>query len=120
MHQVLGPYHFAAEGFADGLVAEAYSKDRSFPGHVTNEGNEDPCLTRGAWARRKKNAIRLERFDLSYRQLIVAAHFDLRSQLSEILDEVVGEGIVVVENEDHVKFQCSAREVSSLRIGLGR
>jgi hypothetical protein len=34
-------------------------------------------------------------------ELIIAANNDVRTQLAEILDEVVGEGIVVVENEDH-------------------
>jgi len=32
--------------------------------------------------------------------LIVAADLDLGAQFSEVLDEVVGKGIIVVEDED--------------------
>ena len=40
----------------------------------------------------------------SQRDLIVAAHFNLRPQFADVLDQVVGEGIVVVEDEN----QCQA------------
>ena len=43
----------------------------------------------------------LKRFDLFDGQLIVAANDHVRTQLAEILHEVVGEGIVVVEHENH-------------------
>ena len=37
----------------------------------------------------------------STRELVVAADGHLRAQLAHVLHEVVGEGVVVVENKDH-------------------
>ena len=37
----------------------------------------------------------------STRDLIIAAHFNLRAQFADVLDEVVGERIVVIEDENH-------------------
>ena len=60
-----------------------------------------PASLRSAGARRDDDPIRTNRFHLGHADLIVAADFNLRPQLSQILDEVVGERIVVVEHEDH-------------------
>ena len=35
------------------------------------------------------------------RDLVVALHHDLGAELAEVLDEVVGEAVVVVDDEDH-------------------
>ena len=35
------------------------------------------------------------------RDLVVAAHHDLFAQFAQVLHQVVGERVVVVENEDH-------------------
>ena len=35
------------------------------------------------------------------RDLIVASNLDLRTELTQILDEVVGKRVVVIEHEDH-------------------
>ena len=50
----------------------------------------------------------MQRFNLIHGEFVVAADHDFRAQLAEILHEVVGKGIVVVEHEDHGEFQCSA------------
>jgi hypothetical protein len=50
----------------------------------------------------------MERFDLLDGQLVVAIDLNLRAQLSQVLDKVVGKRIVVVEDEDHGELQCSA------------
>ena len=49
---------------------------------------------------RDDDAVGAEGLDFSEGDFVVAADFDLGAQFSEILDEVVGEGIVVVEDED--------------------
>jgi hypothetical protein len=43
----------------------------------------------------------MHRLDVSHGDLVVAAHLDLRPKFPEILNQVVGKRIVVVENEDH-------------------
>ena len=43
----------------------------------------------------------LERLNLLDGQLVVAIDLDLRAQFAQVLDKVVGERIVVVEDENH-------------------
>ena len=50
--------------------------------------------------RGKPQCVRGADLDFFQRDLIVAAHFDLRAQFADVLDEVVGEGIVVIEDEN--------------------
>jgi hypothetical protein len=51
----------------------------------------------------------MEAFDFFGGELVVAANDDLGAELAHVLDEVEGEGVVVVEDEDHVAFhQCIA------------
>src|SRR3989338_8444224 len=48
-----------------------------------------------------------------HRDAIVAVHLDLGAQLLKILDEVVGERVVVVDDHDHAR--ASARSMASIR-----
>src|SRR5215471_18466166 len=45
-------------------------------------------------------------FDLSHCDLVVAADDYLGAQLPQVLDEVIGKRVVIVENEDHERL-CS-------------
>ena len=51
---------------------------------------------------RDHDLLRRHRLDLAERHLVVAAHAHVGAQLAEILHEVVGERIVVVDDENHV------------------
>src|SRR5258708_8566493 len=63
--------------------------------------NADARVLRRTRARRDHDAFRLHGFDFVNRDLVVAADFDLCSEFPEILNQVVGKRIVIVENEDH-------------------
>jgi hypothetical protein len=43
----------------------------------------------------------MHRYNFRHSDLIVAADFNLRAQFADVLDQVVGEGIVVIEYENH-------------------
>src|SRR4030095_16694853 len=49
-----------------------------------------------------------ERGALAEPDLVVAPHADVRAQLREVLHEVVGEGVVVVDHQDARHHSCSA------------
>jgi hypothetical protein len=51
------------------------------------------------------------------RHLIVAAYFDLGAQLSQILDQVVGKRIVIIENEDQ-RSLLPISAYNGIRFGL--
>ena len=56
---------------------------------------------RRARPRRDDDALRLQVLDLGRRDLIIATHLDFLPKLAQVLHEVVSEGIVVIENENH-------------------
>jgi hypothetical protein len=73
---------------------------------VADERNQDAGLARRAGAGREQDALGLAAPRPLHGQLVVAIDLDLRAQLSQVLDKVVGERIVVVEDEDHGELQC--------------
>ena len=100
MHEVRGADDASAEGFADGLMSEADSEYGNFPGEMADQVDADARFMRSARAREKRRCVRGASLDFFHGDLIVAANFNLRAQFADVLDEVVGEGIVVVENEN--------------------
>ena len=100
VHEMSGPDDVSAERFADRLVAEAYSKHRNFTRKVADQIDADACLMRRAGAGRDNDLFRMHGLDLAHRDLVVAANLDVAAQFADVLDEVVGERIVVVEDEN--------------------
>lgn len=101
MHQFRGTHDFAAESCADGLMSQADPEQGNFAGKMADQVDADSGFLRRAWSRGKQNALGVHGVDFCHSQLVVPAHYDLRSQFTQILDQVVGKGVVVVENEDH-------------------
>ena len=102
MHQTIGAHDIAAIDLTDRLVAEADAKNRCGGSKFADEFERDACFVGCAGAGRDADAFRLECFHLVHRDHVIAENFHLRSKLAEILDEVVGEGVVVIEDEEHL------------------
>src|SRR5437660_3969747 len=81
--------------------------------HAPHQHERDPCLIGRARARRDNAAVICARDELVYRHTVIADRVDLRAQLTQVLHEVVGEGIVVVEDE-HLHGQSGCRQASSI------
>src|SRR4051794_4325523 len=91
----------AAESLADALVTEAHAQQRYLAGETLDERHGYAGFVRGARPRRDDDAIRAKRRNLVEADLVVATDDDLLPKLAEILDEVVGKRIVVVDHEQH-------------------
>ena len=102
VHQVLGAYDFSAKRFAHGLMSQADAQDWKLAGEVANQVDADAGFVRGAGSGGDHDVVGLQRVDFVNRDLVVAADLDLRTQFAQILHKVVGERVVVVEDEDHV------------------
>ena len=105
MHDIAGLNHLAAEGLADGLVAQAYAKQRYArlcrrPG----QAKADAGLIRIARAGREEDARRAHRHRLVDRDRIVADHAGLGAQFTQVVHQVVGEGIIVIDQQQHGAF----------------
>jgi len=101
MHQFRRPDDLAAESLPDGLVAEAHSQDGYTSGQLFNHLKADPCFVGSFRPGRDDNRIGQFLLDFIHSGLIVSDHSHLGAQFSQILDQVVSKGIVVVDYEDH-------------------
>jgi len=102
MHEVVRTYDFASEGGADGLMPKAYAQQGNLAGKVADNFDADASFMGGTRARRNQNALRIQVGNFTDRDLVVAADNNLVPQFADVLHQVVGKGIVVVEDEDHV------------------
>jgi len=93
----------AAEGMADALMPEADAEDRYRRREFLKYIVGNPGFLRRARPRRDDDVRRRDRPDLGEAEPVVAVHLHRQTwvDLPEPLDEVVGEGVVVIDEEDH-------------------
>ena len=88
---------------ANGLVAQAHAQDRQLAGKVPDGGHRHARLARRAGAGADAQARELPgleaRVQLVQRHLVVAQRDHLGAQLAEILHDVEGEAVVVVDHQ---------------------
>ncbi len=87
---------------ADALMTQADTQDgyrRSKPPH---DVIADSGVLRATWAWRNADAFGCERVDLGDRDFVVSLHNNLATQDPEILDEVVGKRVVVIDDQDPI------------------
>src|SRR5438309_1410376 len=88
----------APEYLADALVAQAHAEDGNLAAQRANRIVGHAGVIRRARSRRDDDAIELR--ELVDRDLIVAENGRLGTELGHVLDEVVREGVVVVDHRD--------------------
>ena len=101
VHKLMGPDHVTPECRANRLMSQADAQHRKLAGKVPDQINADAGLLRRTGAGRDNDAVRTHGFDLRRNDLVIAAHLYLLPQFSQLLHQVVGKGIVVIENEYH-------------------
>ena len=102
VHQPLGPHHPATEGFADGLMSQAHAEQRhARRRRRPHQWHADARLAWGAGAGRNDDGRRVERERPLGIQRVVPVDHRIGAQLACVLDQVVGEAVVVVEDEKH-------------------
>ena len=60
-------------------------------------GGDAVVFERFAWTWGDDEVSWVEGDELIHRDLVIAEDFDIRAEFAEVLDEVVGEGVVVVD-----------------------
>src|SRR5712692_3926162 len=91
----------APERLADGLVPETDAENRRGRVEASDQTERDARAVRIARPRGDDDALGLESLHLVERDLVVARHVHAGAQLAHVLDEVVGERVVVVQHENH-------------------
>ena len=82
-------------------MTETDTENRRRLGEREHDVETDAGAVRGAGARRNEDMRGCHDRDLFERDRIVADDSRIRPQLAEVLHEVVGERIVVVDDENH-------------------
>ncbi len=101
VHQVRRAHDLAPERSAQSLMPQADPQDRQLTGEVAEQIHTDAGFLRGAGSGRYDDPLRVKGFDLADRDLVVAADDNLSAQFAQILHEIVGKRVVVVEDENH-------------------
>src|SRR5512144_86102 len=107
-------HHFAAKCLPDGLMAKADTEDRNGRRCFFDQRETDAGLIGCAWTGRQNNRVRPRRHHVGNRDLVVAMHGDVRSKPSQIVEEIEGEAVVIVDEDDHVS-PC----LQGFTVGLG-
>src|SRR5262245_45319575 len=101
VHQARGAHHLAAVRLAQSLVPEAHPQDRHLARERQDRRLADPGVARLAGPGRDHEPVERLRRQRLDRDRVVAVHLELGPQRPQVLDEVVGERIVVVDDGDH-------------------
>src|SRR5438093_5968624 len=103
------------ERLADALMTEAYPEDGNLAAEVANRLRGDSRFARSAGAGRDDDAAVGRK--LTRRHLVVAEHVRHGPELGQVLDKVVGEGVVVVDDgEARVAHRISSAISTALNI----
>jgi hypothetical protein len=101
MHGARRAHDLPAIGLTDRLVPETHAEGRNVRTPGANHVHRHAGLRGSARAGREHDPARRHLADLLHRHRVVAPHDDLGAKLAEILDEIVREGVVVVDDEQH-------------------
>src|SRR5947209_12504635 len=82
-------------------MSEAHAEYRLFAGEVPYEVDADAGLLRSARSRRDQNPLGRHRLDLRDGHLVIALHHYLSPKFTQVLHQVVGEAVVVIEDKNH-------------------
>ncbi len=116
VHQATGAHHLAAEHFDQGLMTETDAEYRQAACESLDHAHRDPRVARRTGARRDHQMGSAECQCLLHGDHVVAMHLHLRAQYQERLHQVVGERIVVVDQQHFRRaHRPSAAIASALR-----
>ena len=103
MHQPFGPDDDAAGRLADGLMPEANAEERNLAHELLDALDRDAGFGGCAGSWRNDQVAWFLGGNLVRGDLVVPVDLDVQPivDLPQSLDEVVGEGVVVIDEEDH-------------------
>ena len=101
VHDFRGPYRPPSEGFSDGLVAQTNAQERNGGAQRSDELHADSGLRGSAGSRRNNDSLRRQAPDFFHRGFVIPEDMGIGPELPQELHKVPGEGIVIVQYENH-------------------
>lgn len=113
MHHPVILQDFASKNMADALVAEANTKKRNGGTERLDDFIRDACLLRRAGTWGNDNALGGKFFNFLDGDLVVALHEHLAPHLAKVLHEIIGEAVVVIDDQKHERPKYMSWQPSS-------
>src|SRR5580704_6306446 len=101
MHQFRRANYPPSKRLANRLMPQTNAQYRNLPRKSRNQRNRNPRLPRRPRPRRNHNPLRPQIRNLIQRNHVIPAHQKRLSHLPEILRQVVGKRIVVIQQQNH-------------------
>ena len=101
MHHLIGAGNPSAERLGDRLMAEAHAEDRKPAGRGAHQWQGDAGAIGVAWPWREHDRVGRQGDRVLNSQGVVAIDRSLCAKLAQIVDDVPGEAVVIVDDEQH-------------------
>src|SRR3954467_14166521 len=105
IHRYRRAHDLAAKRLTHRLQAEADAEHRDGRRGFFDEIETDAGFVRCAGTGREHNRVRIGLHYIPDGHLVVAMHDDVRPQLAEVMDEIEGEAVVIVDEDNHAPGQ---------------
>ncbi|VTR66459.1 hypothetical protein DESC_480169 [Desulfosarcina cetonica] len=115
MHQPLGRNDLTTKGMGDGLMPQTDPQDGNRSGKTSDHIQADPGGFGPARARRNHDGLGGHGRDIFHVNGVVALDHHAFTDLPEVLHQVVGERIIVVDHQYHFVFASPCRISSKAR-----
>jgi len=99
----------SAEGLPDRLMPKANAQKGNLAGEALDYLQGNACLVGCAGPGGDDDFLWRQALDLRHRDLVIPHHGNLGPKLPEVLVDVVGEGVVVIDEQDHALASPSPR-----------
>ena len=96
VHQFLGVGNAPTKGLANGLVSQAYPQHFALACQGQDQCLAHPGVCRSARSGGEDHRCGVQRLNFRYCQVVVADHLYLRVQAAYILIQIVGKGVVII------------------------
>ena len=96
MHQVGSTDNCSAESFTNGLMSQTHAQHRNLAVEVADRLHGDAGIFRVSRSRREDQCLRVQSFDLLNGDLVVADYLNVTVQFTDILIQIIGERIIVI------------------------
>jgi hypothetical protein len=101
VHQTPCSHDLTAKNITNALVTKADPEERNAGSKILDNLIADSRFLWRAWTRGNANVVWLQFFDLIKRDAVIAVHLHVCTHLAEVLDEVISEGVVIVDDQQH-------------------
>ena len=110
MHQSRSANDFSAIRFSDALMSQADTQGWRMLAEGPNDFVRQAGLAGRTGARRDQDPVRFESLNPFQGYFIIAKDLHLHLHLAEVLDEVVGERVVIIDDQQHSDLRGSVMQ----------